>query len=124
MLRADIEFGARPEGPRQIVGEEAAAAPDGTTLTDNSLHLPVAGGVEVTVVELPTGIVVDVTGDRRLSRVDVPDADPSGELLEVTQNCGPVVAGGFCVRWRNPGAGPVLEHQYAVNEQGRVRQLG
>ena len=76
------------------------------------------------VVELPTGIAIDVLGDRRLARVEVSDAEPDGDLLELTQNCGPVVPGGFCLRWRNPGAGPLLEHQYVVRNDGRLRQIG
>jgi Protein kinase domain len=123
-LRVDVEFGAKPEGARQIDGEEAASAPAGTTVSDTPLRLPVAGGVRVTVVKLPAGIALDVLGDRRLARIEVPDADPAGELLELTLNCGPVVPGGFCLRWRNPGTGPPLEHQYVVRDDGRIHQNG
>jgi Protein kinase domain len=124
MLRADVQVGARPQGPEQIVGAEAADAPAGRTVTDTPMQLPVDGGVRVTVVELPSGIAIDVTGARRLARVTVADANPAGELLELTDNCGPAVPGGFCFRWHNPGTGPPLEHQYAVRNDGRVRQIG
>ncbi len=122
MLRADVEYGARVEGPRQLLGERAAQAPRGRVLSDAPLTLPV--GVRVIVVAVSGGVAIDAFGKRRLARLEVPDADPGGELVETTSNCGPAVPGGFCLRWRNPGVSLPLEHQYVVHEDGRITLIG
>jgi hypothetical protein len=124
MLRADIEYGARATGPPQILGEQAARAPAGQTLTDAPVSLPVGGGVQVFVVAVGGGVAIDVFDERRLARVEVPDADPEGELLELNPNCGPAVPGGLCFRWRNPQSELPLDHQYVVHATGRVTQIG
>jgi hypothetical protein len=124
MLRADVEYGARVEGPRQLLGKRAAEAPRGRMLSDSPLTLPVRNGVRVVVVSVSGGVAIDVFGKRRLARLEVPDADPGGELVETTSNCGPAVPGGFCLRWRNPGVVLPLEHLYAVRDDGRIKLIG
>jgi hypothetical protein len=124
MLRADVEYGARVEGPRQLLGERAAEAPRGRVLSDSPLTLPVRNGVRVIVVSVSGGVAIDVFGQGRLARLEVPDADPGGELVETTANCGPAVPGGFCLRWRNPGVVLPLEHLYAVREDGSIKLIG
>jgi hypothetical protein len=124
MLRADVEYGARVQGPRQLVGQQAADAPRGRVLSDSPLALTVAGGVRVVVVAVSGGVAIDVFGKGRLARLEVPDADLDGELLETTANCGPAVPGGFCLRWRNPGVSLTLEHQYLVTQDGRIKLIG
>jgi hypothetical protein len=123
MLRADIEYGARVPPPEQLLGARAAAAPDGRLLT-NPIDLPVAGHPRVAVVEVGGVIAIDVLADQRLARLDVADAQPAGHLLEVTPNCGPAVATGFCFRWQNPGETTPLEHQYFLDKNGRIRMIG
>jgi hypothetical protein len=122
MLRADVEYGARVEGPLLLFGQRAAQAPRGRVLSDSPLTLPV--GVRVVVVAVSGGVAIDVFAKRRLARLEVPDADPDGELVEVTSNCGPAVPGGFCLRWRNPGVAPPFEHQYVVRDSGRIKLIG
>jgi hypothetical protein len=124
MLRADVEYGARVTGPRQLLGARAAEAPRGRVLSDSPLRLPVRSGVRVVVVAVSGGVAIDVFGKRRLARLEVPDADPGGELVETSANCGGAVPGGFCLRWRNPGVVLPLEHLYAVREDGRIKFIG
>jgi hypothetical protein len=77
------------------------------------------------VVELPAGIAIDlIRRDRRLTRLEVPDADPAGELLGLEQSCGPVGAGGFCLRWRNPGNAVALKHEYSIRANGSIKVIG
>jgi hypothetical protein len=122
MFRAEVDYGAQPRGPDRIAGEAAAQAPQGTEFTDGSIELPVSGGVRVLMAEVDGSVVIDVFGGgTRLSRTAVPDADPAGQFLEISESCGPVVPGGFCVRWGNPGQPTPLEHQYIVRSDGRVK---
>jgi serine/threonine-protein kinase len=123
MLRADIEYGARVTPPDQLLGERAASAPDGRLLTDPPISLPVSQ-LKVAVVEVNGAVAIDVLSPRRLARLEVPDADPAGHVLEVTANCGPPRPGGFCFRWPNPGVVVPLEHQYFVRRVGRIVPIG
>lgn len=124
MLRADIEFGRRPGSPRQLRGRQAEAAPPGRRLEEAPVALSGGRPAQVVVVELPGRIAIDLIGDRRLTRLEVPDADPAGELLEVEQSCGPAGAGGFCLRWRNPGEDLALKHEYDIREDGSIKVIG
>lgn len=124
MLRADIELGARPESPGQLLGDQAASAPAGRPLADSSVSLRGGRASRVVLVELPGAIAVDVFGDGRLARLVVSDADPDGELLWFEQGCGPVGAHGFCLRWRNPGEELTLVHAYRVGRSGYIEVLG
>ena len=124
MIRADIEFRAESGGPRQLTGNEAALAPRGIPLTQLAIELPVRGGVKVAVVRLPGMIAIDVSAGTRLARLEVPDADPDGELRHLSANCGPVVLGGFCLGWQNPGVDQALQHQYVVRQNGTIRVIG
>ena len=123
-LGAEIEFGARAEGPRQLLGVEAAAAPAGRPLLEVPVTLAGGRAARAVVVELPGGIAVDVLRGARLARLDVPDVDPSGDLLELEQNCGPVGGGGFCLRWQNPDEALALMHEYRVLGSGRIQLIG
>jgi hypothetical protein len=124
MLRADIEPGARPQGPRQLVGARAADAPAGTALGQAVAALSGGRTGRLVVVELPTTIALDVFRGERLARIEVPDADPAGVLLDLTLNCGPGGARGFCLRWRNPGMDLTLEHEYQLRGSGRIELIG
>jgi hypothetical protein len=124
MLRTDIERGARPDSPPQLRGEQAASAAAGQPLAKTSI-LPSAGrAVRVVLVELPGEIVIDVVRNRRLTRLDVPDADPEGELLGIERSCSPVGAGGFCLRWRNHAEELPLLHAYRLDRSGRIKTIG
>lgn len=125
MLRADVEFGARPASPRQLRGRRAASAPAGRRMAEASVSLSGGRAARVVVVALPGGIALDLVRDRRrLARLEVPDADPDGELLGLEQSCGPAGAGGFCLRWRNPGEALTLKHEYRVRESGWIELIG
>ena len=124
MLRADIEAGARPDGPRILVGARAASAPPGAPLAETPLALPAGRAARVVVVAVEGRIALDVVAGRRLARLAVPDADPAGELLWLEQNCGRVGVRGFCLRWRNPGAESPLAHEYRVLGSGRIKLIG
>jgi hypothetical protein len=121
-LRADIEFGARPDAPRQLRGRRAASAPAGRRLAELTVAL-FGGRARVVAVRLPGGIALDLVRDRRVARLEVPDADPDGELLGLEQSCGPAGAG-FCLRWRNPGQGSALKHEYSVRGDGSFEVIG
>ncbi len=124
MLSVEIEFGARAEGPRQLFGAQAAAAPAGQPLAE--VPVPLSGGraARAVVVDLPGGIAVDLFAGGRLARLAVPDADPAGDLLELAQNCGPIGIRGFCLRWQNPGEELALMHEYRVRGSGRIKLIG
>jgi hypothetical protein len=123
MLRAEVDAGARVEGPRLVTGEEAASAPAGKVLARGVAAPAVGAHLRVAVVELPNGIAIDVFGDGRLSRLEVPDADPGGQLIELVQNCGRAGGRGFCLRWQNPGDDVPLVHEYLVRPDGRVELI-
>lgn len=119
-LRFELEPGARVEGPRLLTGAAAASAPPGRSLAaESGTH-----GGRIEVVELPSGIAVDLVGPRRLARLEVPDADPDGELVELAQNCGPVGGRGLCLRWQNPGDELPLVHAYLVRPDGSIELVG
>ena len=124
MLRADVEFGARPERADQLLGRQAASAPAGRPLADVPVALSAGRSAHAVLVEVAGGIAVDVVRNRRLARLPVPDAEPSGELLDLTPDCGPAGARGFCVRWRNPGEELPLVHAYTVRGSGRIELIG
>jgi hypothetical protein len=122
MLRVDVEAGARAEGPPALAGAAAASAPSGRRLGEVSISAGAA--TRAVLVELPAGIALDTFARRRLGRLAVPDADPEGELLQLTQACGRAGGRGFCLRWRNPGTGPILFHAYRVARDGRLKLIG
>lgn len=125
LLRADIDFGASAPGPEQLVGQAATRAAAGTVLTGAPLRLPVAEGVGVVVIEVDGAVAIDVFArGERLSRTAVPSADAEGQLLELAASCGPIVPGGFCLRWSNPGQTLPLEHQYVARADGRLTFIG
>lgn len=123
MLRVDVAPGARPRGPDQLLGDRARAAPAGRVLADTALGLAPRRAARVVLVEVSGEIALDVVlGERRLSRIAVPDADPDGELAELVPTCGGV--GGFCLIWRNPGGEPTLSHVYRLRPSGRITLIG
>jgi hypothetical protein len=125
MVRADIEYGAKPRNPGRITGAEAAAAPEGQVLAE--ISAPLAGGRagRVVLVELPEGIAVDVfQGESRLARLQIPDADPAGDVIGLEENCGGASGRGFCFRWQNPGDELALVHAYRVLPSGEIKLIG
>lgn len=124
MLRADIEVGGSPEGPRQLLGERAAAAPDGRRLSEQSTELSGGRPARVVLVELPRTIAIDVISGERIARIAVPDAELGGALSEFAQSCGSGGVRGLCLRWRNPGTDQPLEHEYRVRGDGRIDLIG
>ena len=124
MLRADIEFGARPSSGGQLLGREAASAPAGTVLDETPVTLAGGQPARAVVVELPGAIAVDVTRGTRLARLEVPDADPDGEFLGIEQSCGGAGTSGFCLRWQNPDDELTLFHTYRVRHSGRIKLIG
>ncbi len=124
MLRVDLELGARPDAPRQLRGEAAASAPPGRRLAESHVALSSGRAARVVVVGLPGGIAIDLVSDRRITRLEVPDADRDGELRGLEQNCGQVGVRGFCLRWRNPGEEVTLVHEYRVGRNGRIKLIG
>lgn len=124
MLRIEIDPGAQPAGPRQLLGERALDARAGSELASTPISLGSNRLARAVVVELPSGIAIDVIADGRLARIAVPDLDPDGEVDALTQHCGGSRARGFCLLWRNPGEGPVTSHAYTVERDGRINLIG
>ena len=124
MLRAEFEFGARAGSPLQLTGDAAATAPGGRQLGETEVPLSRGREARAQVVELRTGITLDLVRGQRLARLEVPYADPAGQLLEIVQNCGPVGPQGFCLRWRNPGEQTVETHYYVVRDGDRLELIG
>lgn len=122
-LRADVDYGAPPEGPGQLTGEAAGEAPAGDVLREIAIARGERGSARVKLVELPRRIVLDVFDGRRVARLAVPDADPAGQPAELVSNCGGG-SRGFCLRWQNPGTESSLFHAYRLEGGGRLRQVG
>ena len=124
MLSVEIEFGARAEGPRQLLGRPGGGGAGRATA---------CGGARAAVGR-PSGARRGGRSARRnrgrlfaggrLARLAVPDADPAGDLLELVQNCGPIGVRGFCLRWQNPGDELPLMHEYRVRGSGRIKLIG
>jgi hypothetical protein len=124
MLRADVEFGRRPGAPPQLRGRRAESAPPGRHLGEAAVALSAGRLARVVVVKLPGRIAIDLIRGRRLARLEVPDADPDGELLGLEQSCGPVGTRGFCLRWRNPGEELALKHEYDIRGSDSIKMIG
>jgi len=125
MVRADVDYGAKPSNPGQITGAQAASAPDGEPLAEISAPLEGGRAGRVVLVELPEGIAVEVLrGDDRLARLEIPDADPDGDVIGLEENCGGDTGRGFCFRWRNPGEELALVHVYQVLPSGEIKLIG
>ncbi|MDX6587754.1 MAG: serine/threonine kinase PknH [Solirubrobacterales bacterium] len=125
MVQADVDYGAKPSNPGQITGAEAASAPEGEPLAEISAPLEGGRAGRVVLVELPEGIAVEVLrGDTRLARLEIPDADPDGDVIGLEENCGGETGRGFCFRWRNPGEELALVHVYQVLPSGEIKLIG
>lgn len=122
LLRADIEFGARPELSLQRTGRRAATAEAGRPVEELVIDLPRSRAVRVELVRVRDGIAIDAfRGRRRLARIDVPDARSSGRLLNLDGNCG--YRRGFCLRWLNEGEVTPVMHAYRLARDGSAFRL-
>ncbi len=117
-LRADIALGAGlPPEVGALDGESAREAPAGRVLDAEEVELPGGADGRVALVRLRGRLAVDLLrGRRRVARLPVPDANPRGALADLEQ--------GFAstrlvrLRWLNPGGGPQLIHDYALDASG------
>ncbi len=125
LVETDVEYGAKPTDPGEITGAKAASAPEGEPVAD--ISTPLGGGRvgQVVLVEASEGIALDVfSGDQRLARLEIPDADPAGDLIGLEENCGGATGRGFCLRWRNPDSELALVHVYQVLPSGEIKLIG
>jgi Protein kinase domain len=123
LVRVDIEPGARPSLPAQIVGGRARAASDGATLAQTTIAVSPGRAFDVRLVRAAGGIQLDAfSGSRRTARLALPDADPGGAPILFEQNCG--IPRTVCLRWQNPGEAVRLVHTFAVEPSGRFRVIG
>jgi hypothetical protein len=118
LVRVEYVPGARPAHAGRLSGRPARQAPAGRELGSRTLE--VRGRVRrVAVVRLEGSVALDLfSGERRLARLPVPEADPAGRLQEFS------VSGGTypVVRWRNPdGLDAGLEFAVGV---GTLRARG
>lgn len=121
MLRVDVEPGARPE-LTQRTGADAADAPAGQVLKDDTVDLGRRGGARIALVSLPEGLVIDAfDGRRRVARIAVPDLRPSGQLFAFDAHCG--YERGFCLRWLNDGDQIPVMHAYRLTRNGAAFRL-
>ena len=121
LLRVDVEVGARPTLPRQLTGGRAAAAMTGHTLARTVVDLSDGAAARVELVRVEGGLALDsFRGKRRLARIAVPDADPSGRLLNLDAfaYCGHPL--GFCLRWLNEGEVIPVVHSYRLARDGEA----
>lgn len=117
LLRADIEFGARPDQPPQLTGSSAATADTGRPLEALVIDSPGGRAIRVELVRVTEGVAIDAfRGPRRLARIAVPDASPGGRLIYLEGQCGYRL--GFCLRWLNEGETTPLMHSYRIARGG------
>ena len=123
LLRADVELGARPAST-QVTGGRARALPAGAVLAANHVVEPEGGSVRVGVVRVGDVVAVEASrGGRRLARMALEGARPSGRLMALEVDCG--FRHGFCVRWLNEGASVPVVHAYRLAPGGRAfRTIG
>jgi hypothetical protein len=115
LLRADYVPGARRRLPRQVTGRRAASLPTGRELEGVEVELPSGSVRRLALVLLPDRVVLDLfQGSRRIARLDVPDADPRGELLALRER---TIRAAHELRWRNPRTARLVVHHYAVKER-------
>lgn len=120
LLAAAYLPGRDRQTPAQLVGARAARAPSGRTLASAEQELPGGAVRELRAVKLEDRLVLDLlAGDRRLSRLEVPDADPAGRLLALVKEDRTAPDDTEQIlRWQNPGATEPLVHSYRI---GRAR---
>ena len=117
-----IEEGARQTPPDQLTGRVAAAAKAGRVLGSRFVDLESGETVRVDLVRVDDALVLDAfEAGRRLARIDVPDIQPGGELLNLDEYayCGD--RHGVCLRWVNKGAATPITHAYRFT--GRAFRL-
>lgn len=121
LLSVDIESGERPKVP-ELTGRLAARAPAGLVLDGTSVETATGETVSIDAIRVGERIHLDLRkGGTRRARVAVPDAEPSGMLIELDPDCG--FARGFCFRWTNgDGTTPIL-HAYRVRADA-LRPIG
>jgi tRNA A-37 threonylcarbamoyl transferase component Bud32 len=121
LLRADIVAGVQRGLPAQLTGGAAAMAPGGRELA--SLNVEVPGDVveRAALVRLRDRIVLDTwIGAERVARIEVPDADVNGELVEfdpgefADAQHEAVPVADVHLAWMNPRARLAVEHRYAL----------
>jgi hypothetical protein len=122
LLRADVEPGARPDLPPQLTGSRAAKAEPGRVLGQQVIQVPARGAVRVELVRVGAGIAIDAFhGRRRLARIEVPDASPTGQLRSLDGFCG--YTRGFCLRWLNEDDVTLVIHAYRLARDGGAFRL-
>jgi Protein kinase domain len=110
LLRVEYVPGARPGLPGRLTGRAAELAPRGRKLRELVVEAPDGRARTVMVVRAEGRIAVDLLdGERRLARLPVPDANPSGRPVALNTFGPPLVR----LRWRNPDA-QTVSHDYAV----------
>lgn len=124
LVRADIEYGSRPDRPAALSGASASEAQSGEEL--GSLVLEQAGPelTRAVLVRVGQTIAIDLlTGGTRTYRVPVDDVEVGGDLIELRQNCG--TESSFCLRWSNGVSTPPVFHEYVLSRDGRsLRTIG
>lgn len=124
LLAAAYVPGGVRQAPAQLLGRRAERAPSGRTLAFVEQELP--GGVvrELRAVKLVDRVVLDLrAADRRLSRLEVPDADPAGRFLALVKEDRTAPDDTeHILRWQNPGAPEPLVHTYRI-ERARLELI-
>jgi Protein kinase domain len=115
LLRVEYVPGARPRQAGRLTGRAAAVATPGRKLRELTTETPGRQVRTVVLIRVEGRIAVDLfDGQRRLARLPLFDADPTGRPLGLVTNS-PSIAR---LTWRNPG-GETVSHDYAV----RARSL-
>jgi hypothetical protein len=121
LVRADVEYGARPETPPQRTGAAAARAPAGRRLARTAVELA-RRSVRVELVEAGGAVALDAfRGERRRARIAAPDLRPGGRVLSFDGHCG--YRRGVCLRWINPGETSAVVHAYRLVRGGSAFRL-
>jgi tRNA A-37 threonylcarbamoyl transferase component Bud32 len=115
LLRVEYVPGRKPRLPRQVTGIRAARAAEGRELGAFGVELR-GQARRLAAVALPERVALDLfKGERRVARLQVPDADPRGALVTLR----PVgTKAGLELSWMNPGSEPPLVHHYRVTARG------
>jgi serine/threonine-protein kinase len=117
LLRVDFFPGAKQRAPTELVGKDAAAAPEGTERGRTSLKFNDGRVVELAVVELDDRVVLDLyRKKKRVARIDVPDLKPGGDLryFEAIREGDEPAVGECAVGWVNPGSARFIKHDYGI----------
>lgn len=116
LLRVEYEPGGVPEPPEQIFGAEAAGLADGKVVASSDTSLPDGRKVEVHLTEFEDRVWVDLyLGAVRQSRIEVPDLQAGGEVVEFKAFEAPGSPSQLNVGWINPGMERPIEHYFGLS---------